>query len=115
MGRADDGAMAVSDAAASARDQVQQLPDMARRQTEGNPIAVGLVAFGGGLLLASLIKPTRQEQQMAASVQPGLEHAAQELRHSGEEMADQLKQPTREAVESTTQAAREAAQSVASG
>jgi hypothetical protein len=115
MGTAESGASGVADVASSARDQVQQLPDMARRQTEGNPLAVGLVAFGGGLLLASLIKPTQREQQLAAQVQPGLEHAAAELRHTGEELAGELQEPAREAVESAGQSAKEAAQSVASG
>jgi ElaB/YqjD/DUF883 family membrane-anchored ribosome-binding protein len=115
MGTASEGASSVSNVASTTRDQVEQVPDMARRQVEGSPLAVGMVAFGAGLLLAALLQPTEREQQLASNAQPGLERAAHELRRSGEEMAGELQEPAREAMQSAGETVREAAQSVASG
>jgi hypothetical protein len=115
MGTASDSASSLSEVASGTRDQLQQMPDMARRQVEGNPIAVGVVAFGAGLVLAALIKPSAPERQLASAAQPGLERAAHELRRTGEELVGELEEPAREAVQSTSETAREAAQSVATG
>jgi hypothetical protein len=115
MGSATQGTSAISDAATSARDRIEHVPDAARRQTKGNPLAVGLVAFGGGLLLASIMKPTSREQQLASNVQPELERAASHLRETGQELAAELAEPARDAAESAGQRVREAAQAVATG
>lgn len=115
MGTASEGASAMSDTASAARDQLQQVPDLARRQTEGNPLAAGVVAFGAGMLVASLIKPSRGEQALASHVEPHLQQAASQLKEKGAEVAEQLEEPARQAAESAGQAAREAAEHVVSG
>ena len=48
----------VSSAASGAAGAVQAAPDVARRQTEGNPLAAGLIAFGVGWLVSSLVPPS---------------------------------------------------------
>ena len=48
-------------------------------QTQGNPLAAGLIAFGVGALAGSLLPTSRREEQAVAQVQPALESAAQEL------------------------------------
>jgi len=53
----------VSSAAEQAADQVRQAPEMVSRQTPGNPIAAGLIAFGAGMLVASLLPATTIERQ----------------------------------------------------
>ena len=45
----------VQDAASTAADAVQQAPQAIRRQTRGNPLAAGLIAFGAGWLVSSLL------------------------------------------------------------
>ena len=52
-------------AAGKAAEQVRQAPDMIQQQTQGNPLAAGLVAFGAGMLLATLFPPTEAEQRAA--------------------------------------------------
>src|SRR4030095_2117660 len=47
---ASDVASSVADAASGAADTVRHAPDLVKRQTEGNPMAVGLIAFGLGAL-----------------------------------------------------------------
>ncbi|WP_256356265.1 DUF3618 domain-containing protein [Streptomyces sp. PKU-EA00015] len=45
----------VRDAAGQAGDAAKRAPEQAMRQTQGNPLAAGLIAFGAGLLAASLL------------------------------------------------------------
>ena len=74
-GVADRGREAASSVADSARhtassvaDTVGSAPRAVREQTQGNPLAVGLVAFGLGLVAASLIPASRTEQRAAVGV-----------------------------------------------
>src|SRR5690349_1553509 len=46
-------------------EQARRAPEMVERQTAGNPLAAGVVAFGAGLLLASLFSPTDTEVDAA--------------------------------------------------
>ena len=52
----------------SAADTVRSAPDTVRRRATGNPIAAGLVAFGAGWLLSSLLPASEPEQQVATQV-----------------------------------------------
>ena len=55
----------VQDAASTAADAVQEAPQAIRRQTRGNPLAAGLIAFGAGWLVSSLLPASRREQELA--------------------------------------------------
>src|SRR6476620_7792570 len=55
QGMASDAAGTVQDAALGAVGAVQQAPDAVVRQTQGNPLAAGLIAFGVGWLVSSLL------------------------------------------------------------
>ena len=75
MGSAEDMAGSVQSAAGAAGGRaqdlgqsVQQAPQVARTQVQGNPLAAGLIAFGLGLLVASIIPASEPERQMAAKV-----------------------------------------------
>jgi hypothetical protein len=111
MGSADTAGSGVS----RVGDKVQEIPDLARQRVQGSPLGVGLVAFGAGLIVASLIKPTRAEQRAVERVQPELEQAASGLRQAGEEAAIDLRDHAQEAVSHVGQSAKEAAQSQAQG
>jgi hypothetical protein len=56
-----------------ASETLQSAPRTVARATQGSPIGVGLIAFGGGLLAAALIPETAAERQ---AVQELSEHAA---------------------------------------
>src|SRR3954471_10182001 len=62
----------VQDAASSAADAVQQTPQMVRQQTQGNPLAAALCAFGAGWLISSLLPATQKEQQLAQQAETAL-------------------------------------------
>jgi uncharacterized protein DUF3618 len=77
-----------SNAAGEVADQVRQAPEMLTRQTQGNPIAAGLIAFGAGMLVASLLPATTIERQ-----------AGQALREHGSDLVEPVRQPLTESAQ----------------
>jgi ElaB/YqjD/DUF883 family membrane-anchored ribosome-binding protein len=100
----------------SAADAVTSAPEAAHRRTEGNPLAAGLIAFGTGWLVSSLLPATAPERHAAAQVKDAATDYAQPLAHqlgeAGREMQDQLHEPARQAVESVKSTATDAAAAV---
>jgi len=118
----------VTAAAGSAADAVTAVPGAAVARTQGNPLAAGLIAFGTGLLTASLLPSTRKEQELAMQVkdaasdaaQPVMQAAkesaqqvAQELKPAAQEAVEQVKETAAGATQATTDRARSAAGDVA--
>jgi hypothetical protein len=105
---------AVQDAASTAVGAAQEVPRAVRRQTWGNPLAAGLIAFGAGWLVSSLLPASRREQELAdqttqiaqGKVQPVLQQVAVEVKEN-------LREPTQQAVESVKSTAQDAGQRVA--
>jgi len=109
-GARDDSSSGTSDLADRASGVVDQLkeasPDSVEDFTQGNPLAAGLIGLGVGLLAATLIPTTKEEQQVADNVQGKVDAAALQMAESGQQAAENLKP----AVESATQAVKESAQ-----
>jgi hypothetical protein len=105
-----------ADAASSAVDTVRSAPDTVRRRTVGNPLAAGLVAFGAGWLLSSLLPASEPEQQVATQVKDFASEqgrpVAQQLGQAGQEAAQELKESAQQRAESVRQTAADAAQTV---
>ena len=91
----------VKDAAGTAAGAVRDTPQLVARQTRGNPLAVGLIAFGAGLVAASLIPPSEAEKQ-----------AGQKLSEHSDELMDKVREPLAEIKQDVTDSARESAQQV---
>jgi len=109
---ASDTASRVSATAGEAADAVRQAPEMARQQVEGNPLAAGLIAYGFGMLVATLLPPTQTEQDLAGKAQPVLQSAMEEAKTAGQEVVADLREPARDAVDQVREVASEAAQTV---
>ncbi|MCZ7418509.1 DUF3618 domain-containing protein [Verrucosispora sp. WMMA2121] len=113
-------ASAVGDAAHSAAsavgDAAHRAPQAVRRRSEGNPLAAGLIAFGVGMLVSSLIPPTQREQQLAAQARDkaGERGSAvtDKLSRVASEMKEELREPAQQAAESVKATAQDAAQAV---
>jgi gas vesicle protein len=108
------------DLAGTASDKVHAMTETAgavpatiRHQTQGNPLAAGLVAFGLGLLAASLLPASRRERQLARRVEPQLQDAARTIADTGRGMAEELKPVVQEHAEALRDSATEAAHHVA--
>jgi gas vesicle protein len=102
----------VGEAVAGTGDRISDTPDAIRRRTEGNPLAAGLIAFGAGLLVASVIPSSKREERAARRIQPQLAQVADEVRGSVKEVADELRPAAQEAVHEVKESAKEAAESV---
>ena len=106
----------VASTASSAADAVGSAPDLARQRTRGNPLAAGLIAFGAGWLVASLLPATEPEQQVASQVKdvatergrPVIEQAKQ----AGQEAAQELKGSAQQRAQSVKETATDAASTV---
>jgi cell division septum initiation protein DivIVA len=97
------------DAAGSVVESARQAPDRIVEQTQGNPIAAGLIAFGGGLLVASLLPPSEAEQRVAGRVVEKAQPVRDELQRAGQEVADDLRSTAQEGAEQVKHRASEAA------
>ncbi|MDF2994094.1 MAG: hypothetical protein K0S37_4608 [Microbacterium sp.] len=120
MGAADDtGSSAqdamshVGDAAHHVGDAVKDAPHKAASATRGNPVAVGLIAFGVGWLAASLLPASRAEQQAAEKAKEAAAPLVDQVKEVAQETAEHLKEPAKEAAEAVKDRATEAAHTVA--
>lgn len=108
-------------AAADVAGTVRQAPGRVARQTQGSPVAAGLIAFGVGLLAASLMPATDAERRagqelrdrapdLLEPVREPLAESAQQLREdlggSVRDAADEVRGTAKEAVVETKDQAR---------
>ena len=114
QGAASTAAGTVQDAASTAAGAVQQAPQAIRRQTRGNPLAAGIIAFGAGWLISSLLPASRQEQELADQAKQVAQEKVQPvLSQVASDVGDNLREPAQQAVESVRSTAQEAGQTVA--
>lgn len=103
-----------SSAASSAGQAVSDAPRAIRRQTQGNPLAVGLIGFGLGWLAASLLPPSTPEQHLADQAKDlAQEHLQPAVGDMAEHLKDNLTQPAEHAIESIKTTAHDASTTVA--
>jgi ElaB/YqjD/DUF883 family membrane-anchored ribosome-binding protein len=116
QGAASSAADSVQSAASSAVGAVQQAPDTVVRQTQGNPLAAGLIAFGVGWLVSSLLPASEKEKQLAQQAESAVKEHKDTLlepaRQAAQEMGEQLKPAAQDAVESVKSTAQDAATTV---
>jgi hypothetical protein len=116
-GRASAARDTVADTASSAADAVRSAPETVRRRAVGNPLAAGLIAFGAGWLLSSLLPASEPEQRVASQVKDfAVEQGrpvAEQLGEAGQQAAEQLKESAQQRVDTVKQTATDAASTVA--
>jgi Protein of unknown function (DUF3618) len=116
QGAASSAAGSVQSAASTAVDTVQQTPDMVVRQTQGNPLAAGLIAFGVGWLVSSLLPATEKERQLAQQAETAVKENKDALlapaKQAAQEIGEELKPAAQQAVEEVRTTAQDAAQTV---
>ena len=108
---------AVRDAASTAAERLQQTPQVIRQQARGNPLAAGLIAFGVGWLISSLLPASRREQELADQARQQATQLAQEkvapvASQVAGEVRENLREPAQQAVESVKSTAQDAGQTV---
>ena len=90
-------------AAPSAATAVQQAPQTIVRQTQGNPLAAGLIAFGVGWLVSSILPASEKEKQLAQQAETAISENKDALlapaKQAAQEIGEQLKPAAQQAVE----------------
>jgi ElaB/YqjD/DUF883 family membrane-anchored ribosome-binding protein len=112
MGTAADAQDAAGGAIHAVGDAASNAPAQVTRRTRGNPLAAGLIAFGVGALVSSLLPATDRERALAAEAKDKAQPLVEETKQIAQESAEHLKQPAQEAVESVKQTASDAASTV---
>jgi gas vesicle protein len=102
----------VSNALGDAGHAVAAAPDQVKAKTQGNPLAAGLIAFGAGLLVSSLIPPSQKEREAADQLKTAAQPLATQVTDAAKDMVQDLKEPAMEAVENVKATATDAAQTV---
>lgn len=119
MGAADHTAGNVHSAGGSAASHlndagsaVADAPHLAKAKTQGNPLAAGLIAFGAGLLVSSLIPASTKEREAADALKTAAEPLTTELTEAAKHVAEGLREPAQDAMENVKATATDAAQNV---
>lgn len=108
MGAVHDKQDTAGSAATNATDTAKQ----AAEKVKGYPLAVGLVAFGAGWLLSSLIPASDKEQQLASQVKEKAAPLVDEAKSAAQDVAQNLKGPAQDAAASLKDTAQSAAGTV---
>jgi len=110
--RGQEAAEGVSAHARDVVDTVAETPAAVREQTQGNPIAAGLVAFGLGLLVAAVFPPSAKEKELAQTVKEQVQPVTDQIVAAGQEVVENLAEPAQAAFDSVKESAAEAVQHV---
>jgi ElaB/YqjD/DUF883 family membrane-anchored ribosome-binding protein len=102
----------VSEKASEAGEAARQAPRRMRRKTQGNPLAAGVIAFGLGMLVSSLIPSTEKEREAVSQLQENLEPVKEKASEVAKDIGDSLKPAAQEAAESVKTTAQESVESV---
>lgn len=121
LGTAQDKASKVGDkvgeVSGTVADSVRDAPTALARQTKGNPIAAGVIAFGVGLLAASLIPTTEVEKRAGAQLKDNadglVDQVREPLRESAQQLKSDLTDTVKDASDQVKSTAKDAAQTTA--
>ncbi len=102
----------LSEKASEAGDAVRQAPTRVKRKAQGNPLAAGLIAFGLGMLVSSLIPSTEKEREAVSQLQDNLEPVKQKATEVAQDIGESLRPAAQEAAESVKTTAQEGVESV---
>ena len=74
-------------------------PTQMKAKAQGNPLAAGLIAFGAGLLVSSLIPASQKEREATEALKSAAEPLKTELTDAAKNVAEGLKEPAQAAME----------------
>jgi len=116
MGSAHDMTGSASSTGSDVAGSVKQAPTAVRQQTQGNPLAAGVIAFGAGWLISSLLPSTDKEQQAAMAakdqVQEHSDTLTAPLKEAGQGAKENLQPKVQEAAGSVKSTATDGAGTV---
>jgi hypothetical protein len=99
----------MQDAAHGVTETVRETPETVARQTRGNPLAAGAIAFGIGLLAASLLPETDAEKRAGSAVADRSGDLVDKARETARDLASDVGDQARDGARSVQETARDAA------
>jgi Protein of unknown function (DUF3618) len=102
----------VSERASEAGEAVRQAPARLKRRAQGNPLAAGVIAFGLGMLVSSLIPSSEKEREAVSQLQENLEPVKEKAAEVAKDVGESLKPAAQEAAESVKTTAQEGVETV---
>jgi uncharacterized protein YjbJ (UPF0337 family) len=108
--KASSAASTVQDKAGDAADAVRSAPQAVAQQTQGNPLAAGIIAFGVGMLAATLIPVTDAERRAGQELKDRSGDLTDKVKDVATEMKDDLSGTVQQAAGQVKETAADAAQ-----
>lgn len=105
MGSADQASSGTKSAVHNASDAVQDAPHQLGNKTRGNPLAAGLIAFGAGMLISSLIPASEKEKEAATALKEKAEPLTSSVTDAAKTVVEDLKEPAQQAMDSVKETA----------
>lgn len=91
---------------------VKEAPGQVTKQTQGSPLAAGIIAFGAGMLAAALLPVSEEEERIGSQLREHSDELLKPAKETAQEVAQDLKegmrQPATDAVESVKSTAQDA-------
>ncbi|MBO3662369.1 DUF3618 domain-containing protein [Microbacterium stercoris] len=112
MGAADDAGSSLHDAGHSVVDGASHATHRVAAKAEGNPLAVGMMAFAAGMLISSLVPASEKEKHLAEGVKEQAQPLIDEAKHVAQQVGEDLKEPVQQAATAVKDSAQEAASHV---
>lgn len=114
MGSGNDSGRSASETSRQAGEALQDAPDKMAQKTKGNPLAAGLIAFGAGLLVSSLIPPSQVESRLADEIKEKAQPLVEEAKDGAKQVAEDMKEPAQDAAQDVKDSAQQGAENVKS-
>jgi len=110
MGTADQVTNQIGEGAHHIRSAPSTAVDGMASGTRGTPIVAGSIAFGVGVLIGSIVPPSRAEQRLGEQARAATEPLKNELQEAAHEMVDHLREPVQNAIGTVKETAQDGAQ-----
>jgi hypothetical protein len=121
MGAADSAKSKLQDAGSNSSGSATDAANRAVGKAKGNPLAVGLIAFGAGWLLSSLVPTSDREEELAGELKdqaaPLVDQVKEQAKDAGSRLGDAAKEHAadlKDTAQDAAQTVKDEAQSSAS-
>ena len=112
MGASEQAASTVAEAASDLPATVRAAPRKIADATSGSPVAVGIIAFGAGLLAAALIPESDAEREAVKRLSDNIGPMTEPLQQAGRALADDVRTSVEAAADELKSSAADAAANV---
>ncbi|WP_051807143.1 DUF3618 domain-containing protein [Actinoplanes subtropicus] len=110
MGSTESTANRVEEKAQDAADAVRSAPRAVATQTQGNPLAAGIIAFGVGMLAATLMPVTEAERRAGQQLKEHSGDLTEKVKDVAGDLKEDLSGSARHAVDEVRSTAQDAVQ-----